>query len=500
MADNEVNIHVKTPGAAQAKQQLDGIGKSTKEVGDTASRSGRKGAEGMDKLGQAGASAQSKLGKLKSSMVGWLTTLGSIAVAVRLVTSALNAQKQAMTEHAEVVSQQQNKLLRLQYLGGMFKERPELRKQVAAYAEYGRRPFEEVADAWYNLRSKSGSLSSGMRESILKEALELGRTDPNAPLDSLVDMFTLYAKKTGQTDANRIQNVLTQTIKEAGGSTTDVSKHMPRFLPIGMTGGLTGAQAAGLWSYATTQTADAAVATTGLQAVFMGLQGKGTPESQKLLASLGISQDMGFFAKMRILSGQYGAGKFSLGHAEQLAGREGAAILLSILQNPQAMMQAIGSVSGSDRGDIDITGGMIAGLMGQDKVAYLEEERRRTQIQIQNQKGRNTKALQWQLYLTKYEKAMRDAGTPEFLISEQLWAEEVKMGIGLDPGDLRGVGTPILGEATMNDVIRQSEGPPRPASPTIINNNYSHDQYYFPSAGTPLDRDIGPRAPFDVVP
>ena len=60
----DVNIHIKTPGADRARQDLDGVGRSGKGVGDSVGEGGRKGAEGMNKIKDAADKSHSVLGKL----------------------------------------------------------------------------------------------------------------------------------------------------------------------------------------------------------------------------------------------------------------------------------------------------------------------------------------------------------------------------------------------------------------------------------------------------
>jgi hypothetical protein len=283
-------------------------------------------------------------------------------------------------------------------------------------------------------------------------------------------MFSLYAKQTKAADANRIQNVLLQTITEAGGGTGDVARYMPQFLPIGMTGGLTGAQSAGLWAYVTTQLSEPSIATTGLKATFMGLQGRGSPEGQKLLTSLGISPGMGFFDKVSRLAAARGAGRFGLAHAEQLAGREGAAVLLSILKDPQAMMRTIEAVTGADTGAVDLTGDMISQLMAGDDLARTEEDLRQIAIGIENIKGSDLNALRLQRAYKAHEYTLRRQGKSEYNIRFQLWALKHMGGFGLlDPPQ-----APVES----------------PQAPVIINDNSMN---FTPVVGSNTDRAIGPR-------
>ena len=440
MSDKDINIHIKAKNAEQAKRQLNGVADSTKKVGTSA----KEGSGGVKQMGDAVGKTKGRFTSMMGSIAKWSAAVIGFAAVVRGFTAALRANMDAMKEHGEIAVRQQQKLLRLQFLGGFFKEHPDARKEVEAFSEFGARPFEEVADAWYNLRSKSGSLSSGTRKSILTEALEMGRTDPSMPLDTLVDMFSLYSKKTGQTDANRVQNVLQQTITEAGGSGRDVASHMPRFLPIGMAGGLSGAESAGLWAYATTQTGQASVATTGLKALFMGLQGKGTPESAKIMRKFGISGDMDFFQKIDLLSNQFSGGQFNLGHAEQLAGREGADILLSLLNDPAGLTRTIDSVTAADRGDIDITGSMLSQLFSGDEAARLEEQIRRGKVKGENIKGGGVKALRWKNYRQQLENRMRESGRDEWSINTRLWFEDRLSGLGWEPGQFQEVNGDLI--------------------------------------------------------
>jgi hypothetical protein len=461
--DKEYNIHVIAKEVEKTRQNLDSLATAVNKLTDTIDAGNKKQADGYQ---HAEAKSESYFGKF----VKW--TIGAVGFAkvIGEITKAIQMQTQAMEENARVAESQQNSLLRLQFLGEFFKEKPELRQEVMALSEYGRRPFEEVAGAYYNLRSKASSLSQDQQSSILKEALEMGRTDPAMPLNTLVDMFSLYAKLTGSKDMNRVQNVLQKTVEQAGGTGADVAAYMPQFLPVGLSGGLSGAQAAGLWAYVTTQTSSPSIATTGLRATFMGLQGKGTPESAKLLKQLGISDNMDFTTKINTLSSAYRAGTFGLGEAEQVAGREGSSILLSMLQNPKDMAQIMSNVVAADRGDIDITGSMIKQLMGSDPTAQSEENIRLLGVAVANQKARDPDALKTKEMKLRQEYVMREKGTPEYGISLMNSILGVSTGFGVDPNSIESFQgyTPAM-ETSLKE--RGMLPPNYSSSPTIIHNN-----------------------------
>lgn len=401
MSDKDINIHVRAKDTEQTKQQIDSVNQSVKKTGQETDR--------------AGESAKKNAG-LFGGLLSKLTAFASGAASIHLVTQAIRDQTQALEENAQAALKQQNALLRLQFLGDYYQQKPELRAEIMALSEFGRRPAEEVAGAAYNLRSKNAAMTEPQRMGILKEALEMGRTDPSLPLDSLVDMFSLYAKQSGVTDANRIQNVLQKTIEEAGGSGADVAGYMPRFLPVGIAGGLTPAESAGLWAYATTQEKEASIATTGLRAIMMGLQGKGTPEGAKLLQKYGVTQDMDFFTKIQTLS----RAGIDLAAAEQLFQREGAAMGLAMLRDPAAMMQTIQSVTGADRGDVDLTRGKIEGLFGADEMARLEEDTRLLEIQIQNIRASDVQTVANRTRRLEIEKTLRQQGRAEAYIKAKM--------------------------------------------------------------------------------
>lgn len=474
MADKDINIHVNAK-ADEAKQKLDQVAASTRKVGDA----GKEGARGVDAINKSA----EKSGGLFSMLTGKLVGMVAGVASIQRVTRAIQEQTRALEENAAAAIKQQNANLRLQFLGDYYKEKPELRKEVAVLAEFGRRPFEEVADAAYNLRSKNAAMSEAQRMSIMTEALEMGRTDPSLPLNNLVDMFSLYAKQSGTGDANRIQNVLQQAITEAGGSGVDVARYLPQFLPVGTSGGLSGAQAAGLWSYVTTQFSDASTATTGLRATFMGLQGKGNPEAAKILDKFGVTGGMDFMQKIGTLSGAYQGGRFGLAEAEQIAGREGAAVFLSMLKDPAAMMRTIGNVVGADRSDIDITRAKIEGVLGSDAISKSEEDIRQFEINIENTRASDERALKIERLRKMQEAHLRKAGEPEWIVGYMDLMMKGMGTIGMEPETIES----LMGYTPEQQQRLQDKGLLPEGSPVYVNTYNSNVIYHTPIAA-PLPR------------
>ena len=501
MTIKDINIHVKTPGANQAKQQLDSVGQSAKQVGNKTGRAAKKGAAGINKLSQSTNRAHGRFSKFFSSIKSWAVGLVGITATIGAITKAIRVQIQAMKEHAQIAAEQQKKLIALQSMGTFFEDHPDARKEIRAYSEFGRRSFEEVTDAWYGLESKGAGLSEQQKKGIMHEALEFGRMEPEADLQSIVEMFSLYAKETREKDINLIQNVLRQTLSKAGASLSEVAQFMPRFLSLGISGGLTGAETAGIWAYATTRTGRPEEATTGLRNVFSALQGKGTPESQKLLSQLGITPEMGFFEQLNTIAAEQRAGRFGVPEAEMLAGRESIAVLLSMLTDPQAMMQTVGEVAGAARGDIDLVKEKLHEIMTKDEFAFLEDRRRQLQVKLKNIKGQNKKALKQDVFLKEFEVALREEGLSEWIVRFAVWSEEVGMAAGYEPGQVSQLGPLshpkdyIPPHFYENDVPENDPSQPGGSTSIIVNDQSTN---YYPRVGSDPNR--GPRIEGGVMP
>ena len=53
MANKDINIHVRAKGTEEARQAIEGVGKSTQHLGDTTESAGKRGAEGLEKSSEA---------------------------------------------------------------------------------------------------------------------------------------------------------------------------------------------------------------------------------------------------------------------------------------------------------------------------------------------------------------------------------------------------------------------------------------------------------------
>jgi len=430
----DINIHLKAHGAERTKQQLEEVGKSAQKTGDSANQGGKTGADGINKMSDAAAKGPGRFARLSSSIKSWVFGMVGITAVIAGITRAIQAQIQAIKEHGRIAAEQQKKMLALMGMGTFFEEHPQARKRISEMAEFGRRPFEQVAEAWYTLESKGAGLTKKQKEGIMTESLEIGRMEPEESLQSIVDVFAMYAKETGEENINQVQNVLRKTLSKAGVTLSEMGRYLPQFLSLGIGGGLTGAETAGLWAYATTRDKPEK-ATVGIRNIFSALQGKGTPESGKLLESLGVTKEQTIFEQLQKLSKAQKAGKFGVAEAETIAGRESIAMLLSMLKKPTAMMETVEEVTSVARPDIDIVRDKLEKIMGEDEIARLEEEIRRLEVVIQNQKATDVRALRWSMAIKEYERRMRKEGRGEVFITLQKYKylTAAAMGAELEP-------------------------------------------------------------------
>ena len=76
----DINIHVKAPGADQAKQQLDKVGQSAKGVGEKAAKGGEAGAKGLSRMDKV-------LKSVKASALGFIGAFLGMATITKIINS-----------------------------------------------------------------------------------------------------------------------------------------------------------------------------------------------------------------------------------------------------------------------------------------------------------------------------------------------------------------------------------------------------------------------------
>jgi hypothetical protein len=465
MPDKDINIHVRAQDTAETKRQIDQSTASVYDLWKAVGTGARQGAEGTEKATEKLSFLGSLLSKVGSYALGFF----GITKAIQTMTAAIRDQSDAIKEHAQIAMEQQNKLLRLQFLGDYYKEKPQLRKEVMALSEAGRRSFEDVANAMYDLRNLGGGLTATQQEDILSKSLELGRTMPETPLAKIVQSMVFYIKQTRNKDIGSVQNIIKQTLTEAGGEPGEAAADLSKFLPIGLSAGMTGPEAAGTWAYATSQFPEAGRATTALSGIIMALQGKGTDDSKRLLRRFGISPGASFLQQIQQLSQK----QLTLKQIETIASVKEAPILAALLQNPEAMMKTIGGITAAGLSKEDLAAKSIEGLYGQDEMAILADISKLSDIKIENIKGLDIKATRLEAEKKLFEAAARKEKIPELLIK---YINKMN--------DLYAAVFGITISGTVADIQEKfSKGENEPNRPVTVNNNYDSSTNYHPTVG-----------------
>lgn len=417
MADKDINIHVKAQDVEKSKQDIDSFGQSVSNVGKMTQQTGQQASEGAEKL----SFWATQLNNIKGYLLGMV---GGVA-AINAVTEAVRRQRQEWEENARVITKQQEQILRLQFLGDYYKEKPELRKEVMAYAEIGRRPFEDVANAMFDLRNMGAAYTGPQREEILRRSLELGRIMPQAPLKDIVQSMILYSNAAKTTNFAAIENVLSKTLTKAEGEEAPIE--LAKFLPVATAAGLSGEQAAGLWSYAISQYPASGLATTALERMMLLLQGK-TPEARVAMGRLGITPQRPFMEQFN----QLVAKQPNLKQLEGIFDTRMAPVVLTLLQHPDMVRAAMSQATAAGQMPENLTQQSIQGLFGTDEMARLTDLSKFLDISIENLRGMNERSIRVQVGRKLQEATLRretESPTMRWILRAMDWFPDWIMGM-----------------------------------------------------------------------
>jgi hypothetical protein len=464
-------------GVEEARRELDKLSEAHEKYGIGVEQTNEQVKESSEQAAEGTAKQSEGMGQLALQAAKYVAGMIAAKKIVQEVTQAINEQSEAMKANAEVANRQQNSLLRLQFLGDFFEKHPNARAEVAAISEQARRPFEEVAGAWYNLSSKAGEMTEAQQKGILREAAETARQDPSVPMDTIIDMFAAYVKETRETDINRVQNVLFQTIEDAGGEAADTATFMPRFMGIGMKGGLSAPESAGLWAWATTREADPSVATTGIRGVMMSLQGDITPEGKRAMKKIGLRPGMTFDEQLDALALASASGKLTLPVAQQIAGERGANMLMMLAGDTANARRIMGNVADVNRPDIDLTREKIETVFGRDEIARMEENQRLLDNAIENLRGSDTRSMGVAEKRKALEYGLRKQETPEWAVQTVLKIYDVTSALGKD--------WQLREDLQDRGLLPEEYIPPQGGPTTIINNNANTNINERPPAAAP---------------
>jgi hypothetical protein len=293
--------------------------------------------KGIDKTADAADKLDRKTSNVSASMLKMVGSVASIAS----VMAVLQVFREEMEKIDQITRQTSASFVELQGLDPANAVRNERASQ--SFARQVGRPDTEVGPAFFNFLSSTGKALSddfGLQQNLFKEVVEAGKlSDPSIDLGVIAQLFgTAVSLEGAETpeDFQRIGNIIRQTAVTGKLDAGRVGQFFPRvqkLLTSENAGGLSFAQASGLFAAASAQTANTAEATTGLGTLMrVGLA------NPKIREKFGLSRNP--IEAIRTLQRR---GSLSLDEAKEIAG-EGSALLIAFVENPRVFEGSIADV------------------------------------------------------------------------------------------------------------------------------------------------------------
>lgn len=319
MAD-DVKIPISTPGAKDAKRDLDGVADSLHKVGDTAKRSG---GEAVRETG-ALHDVTGKLAQGVMSLVGSYAGLQGVLKLLQGIREEHERELQVTLRHTEA----QRGLLMLTQVSG---ERPETQKQLMQMAVAAGRPVEQVAPAYYTLKSGTAGMAPERQQGLMSAALAMGKTDFSADLNAIVNLFSTLGAQNPDLSPTQISNLAWQTVNQAKATPSEMAAYLPPILSTGGAAGIDPATLAAAFSFSTRAGGGAARSGTAVSATLMGLL-RPSSESKKALEALGYPSRGGLMERVNWVAGQGESLPPELEAA--LGGRRGIEFVAALTRDP----------------------------------------------------------------------------------------------------------------------------------------------------------------------
>lgn len=310
----------------------------------------RQQAQAVDQNAASGGRFSRIMDSVIGSVRGLLSPVAGIAALQQAYAAwrhEIELTNERLRENAELVNRSVEANTNLAFLGTT----PEQRDFAAeAAAKAGRDP-NEGSRVYADIISRRSQASEEERRAIYEQALETGKTT-DAPLQAIADALLTIQKF--EPDAQKAQNILFQTIKEAGVSDpAKVSPLLARFLGLDL-GGLSVGEKAGFVAAATGLGLGPEESVTGLRNLLLGVSGAGTPQGNEIFDRIGLtrSERNDFKGALVELAQAYESGLIKPEEIEFIAGREGLAVTAAlvdenVLRTALAQVESVGRAQNS---------------------------------------------------------------------------------------------------------------------------------------------------------
>lgn len=320
MAKNRIPVEI----PADTNQAIRNVRKLTAEM-EKVGRTGNKAGEETSKSMGAAAGAANKLGDAVKTAIGaWATW----AAARR----ALELWRQEMEQIERTTRSTLRASRSLMALSAFRGARPATQAAVLRMAAEAGRPTDEVLRSYYTLAGGTAGMARSRQAGLMRQALMMGRTDLEAPLEPLVGLFSAIGTQQPKLTPQQIGNLVSQTIESAKATPGQMAAFLPRLLSAGSAAKMDPAMSMGLFAFATRQGGRTEVSATAARSAMLGLLAP-TPERLKEMQPFGFPSQGGIMERVEWLR-QRGAQLPSTLQAE-LGGREGIEAVAAIIAKPK---------------------------------------------------------------------------------------------------------------------------------------------------------------------
>jgi len=393
MAD-DLKIPIRLPGATDAKRDLKEIAEGERQVGQAAQESGRKAKTAKD-------DAASATGKLVGAVKGLVASYVGLAGVMKMLAVMKDAHKEA----AEAAMRHADAMRALLALSTLQGERRETIKAVQGMAVAAGRPIEQVAPAYYTLLGGTAGMDRGRQQGLMQQALLMGRTDPTASLESLVNLFSTLGTQAPGLTPGQLGNLASRTIEQAKSTGGEMAAYLPDVLTAARAGGVGPDVAAAMFSFTTRAGGGVAKAGTAAKSALMGLLAPGR-ETAKVLRRAGMPEG-NLMGKVAWLASN--ADRLPEDVVAALGGRRGIQAVSAIAADQAGFQAEMGMMAGALTQPGSLLQGRLEGMFGEVPAQRIAEQGRQIKIMTDIEKA-SEKAADQDVYLEARSLLRRRAG------------------------------------------------------------------------------------------
>jgi hypothetical protein len=310
--------------------EVENLADSTEEAGDAA----RPAAESFDDFG----------GVLNRGVGSVLSFAGGL-----LGAAGLRAAMQATREEAELARAAMEGFVdSMASTIALTKDPRFLEIATKASIDSGR-SVEEIGSSLFTITSSLGS-DPQIAESVLRESIEIGKTEPAVALDQIIDLVVRLKRLGGAGfTAQQAQNFAIKTEEFSTANIGDLASKLPQLIGVGQPAGLGLPDIGALFAVATGQLRPD-IAGTAVENVISGLANPQAKEAQELFANLGIAPDASVRDKLKALAERNANEPLTVAESQSLVGQgPGAALLPTLLTNLDEFSRIRGEIGAAIR-------------------------------------------------------------------------------------------------------------------------------------------------------